>query len=401
MSTSLKIERQNGNVVKALPGEDHITGFMAYLATGDIPAGFKSEHVQALSSIEAAEAAGIIDHTTGADGEETPAAWGLRVIHYHLSEIYRLNPGVSLYVGIFEKPTGSNMTFAEIKTVQNYAGSRIRQMGVWCGDSALSEDDLVTLQGIGDNLAESAGELSIIYAPKVDSVQTLPTDIAGGGKNRVSVVIGQAGSGMGAELYKDAKNSAKASVSGLGVVLGLVSSAKVHQCIAWVKEFPTGVSVPAFGDGTLLRDMDRAMVEQLDTARYLFFDTKTGQAGSYMNDSHTMDSAQSDYASIESVRTMDKAVRGVRAYIIPELGGNVYVDADSGQLASYTVAYLETVANHALEDMERAGELSGYKAEIDPAQDVAATSTVDIVIKQVAVPVMRHVRIKIGFAKSV
>ena len=128
MSTSLKIERQNGNVVKALPGEDHITGFMAYLATGDIPAGFKSEHVQALSSIEAAEAAGIIDHTTGADGEETPAAWGLRVIHYHLSEIYRLNPGVSLYVGIFEKPTGSNMTFAEIKTVQNYAGSRIRQM---------------------------------------------------------------------------------------------------------------------------------------------------------------------------------------------------------------------------------------------------------------------------------
>ena len=91
----------------------------------------------------------------------------------------------------------------------------------------------------------------------------------------------------------------------------------------------------------------------------------------------------------------------MRAYIIPELGGNVYVDADSGQLASYTVAYLETVANHALEDMERAGELSGYKAEIDPAQDVAATSAVDIVIKQVAVPVMRHVRIKIGFAKSV
>lgn len=401
MSTSLKIERQNGNVVKTLAGEDHVTGFVAYLAATEIPAGFKSEHVQPLSSIEAAEAAGIIDHTTDADGVETPAAWGLRAVHYHLSEIYRLNPGVSLYVGLFEKPTGGNMTFAEVKTIQNFAGSRLRQAGVWCGDRALSEDDLDKLQGIGDNLAENAGELMILYAPKVDSVQTLPTDIAGGGKCRVSVVIGQAGSGDGAELYKDKGNSGKASVSGLGTVLGLVSRAKVHQCIAWVKEFPTGISVPAFGDGTLLRDLDRAMVEQLDTARYLFFDTKTGQAGSYMNDSHTMDSALSDYASIESVRTMDKAVRGIRAYVIPELGGNVYVDADTGQLASYTVAYLETVANHALEDMERAGELSGYKAEIDPAQDVAATSTVDIVIKQVAVPVMRHVRIKIGFAKSV
>lgn len=401
MSTSLKIERQNGNVVKALAGEDHITGFVAYLATNDLPASFKTDHVQPLSTIEAAEAAGIIDHTTDSDGVETPAAWALRAVHYHLSEIYRLNPGVSLYVGLFAKPAGNSMTFAEVKTVQNYAGGRVRQCGVWCGDRALSEDDLVTLQGIGDNLAENAGELSLLYAPKVESVQTLPTDIAGGGKSRVSVVIGQAGSGTGAELYKDKGNTGKASVSGLGTVLGLVSRAKVHQCIAWVKEFPTGVSVPAFGDGTLLRDLDRAMVEQLDTARYLFFDTKTGQAGSYMNDSHTMDTAQSDYASIESVRTMDKAVRGVRAYVIPELGGNVYVDPDSGQLASYTVAYLETVANHALEDMERAGELSGYKAEIDPAQDVAATSTVDIVIKQVAVPVMRHVRIKIGFAKSV
>ncbi len=79
----------------------------------------------------------------------------------------------------------------------------------------------------------------------------------------------------------------------------------------------------------------------------------------------------------------------------------MYVDADTGKLASYTVAHLETVAGHALEDMEKAGELSGYKAEIDPDQDVAASSTVDIVLKKVAVPVMRHVRIKIGFAKTV
>ena len=65
-------------------------------------------------------------------------------------------------------------------------------------------------------------------------------------------------------------------------------------------------------------------------------------------------------------------------------------------MASYTVAHLETVANQALEAMERAGELSGYKVEIDPAQDVASTSLVEFVIKNVAVPVMRHVRIKSG-----
>ena len=401
MSTSLNIDRQNGNVPKSLPGEDHITGLVIYMAAGDIPAGFKTERVQALSTIDAAEAAGIVDYTTAADGTQTAAPWAVRVLHYHLSELYRINPAVSLYVGIFEKPQGDNMTFAEIKTVQNFADGRIRQLGVWCGDRVPSEDDLTAIQGQAATLEAQGAELSVVYAPKVANVKQISTKLAGGNKCRVSVVIGQAGSGTGAELYKDKANAAKASVSGLGVVLGLISKAKVHQCIAWVKEFPTGISLPAFGDGTLLRDMDKALVEQLDTARYLFFVTQQGQSGSYMNDSHTMDSATSDYASIESVRTMDKGARGVRAYLIPELGGNVYVDADTGKLASYTVAHLETVAGHALEDMEKAGELSGYKAEIDPDQDVAASSTVDIVLKKVAVPVMRHVRIKIGFAKTV
>lgn len=394
MSTRLTINRTNGNVPKTLQGEDHITGFVAYLPDTEIPESFKTERVQALSMIDAAEAAGIT-----ADA----ASWAVKVLHFHLSEIYRTNPAVSLYVGIFAKPSGASdaYTFAELKTVQNFAGGRIRQMGVWCGDRNMSADDITTLQGIGDTLADQAAELSILYAPKVANVKQITQGAAGIGKSRVSVVIGQAGSGTGATLYKDKGNAAKSSVSGLGTVLGLLSRAKVHQCIAWVREFPTGISVPAFGDGTLFRDLDKALVEQLDKARYLFFITQPGQTGSYLNDSHTMDEATSDYAAIESVRTMDKAVRGVRTYIVPELGGNVYVDAESGKLASYSVSHLENVANLALEDMERAGELSGYKAEIDPEQDVVSTGRIDIVIKNVASPVIRHINIKIGFAKTV
>lgn len=393
MSTKLTINRTNGNVPKTLPGEDHISGFVAYLPETELPESFKTEHVQALSTIDAAEAAGITADST---------SWVVKVLHYHLSEIYRVNPAVSLYVGLFAKPTISdNYTFAELKTVQNFAGGRIRQIAVWCGDRNMSADDIVTLQGIGDALAAEAAELSILYAPKVANVKQITKEVAGTGKSRVSVVICQAGSGTGATLYKDKANSAKSSVSGLGTVLGLLSRAKVHQCIAWVREFPTGITLPAFGDGTLYRDMDKALIEQLDTARYLFFVTQPGQTGSYMNDSHTMDEATSDYAAIESVRTMDKAVRGIRKYIVPELGGNVYVDAESGKLASYSVENLITVANLALEEMERAGELSGYKADIDPDQDVASTGTLDIVIKNVASPVIRHINIKIGFAKSV
>ncbi|TGY07472.1 DUF2586 family protein [Bacteroides acidifaciens] len=394
MSTRLTINRTNGNVPKTLQGEDHITGFVAYLPDAETPASFKTDRVQPLSTIDAAEAAGITADAT---------SWAVRVLHYHLSEIYRTNPAVSLYVGIFAKPTGASdaYSFAELKTVQNFAGGRIRQIGVWCGDRNMSADDIVTLQGIGDTLEDQAAELSILYAPKVANIKQITQDAAGIGKSRVSVVIGQAGSGTGATLYKDKGNAAKSSVSGLGTVLGLLSRAKVHQCIAWVRGFPTGINVPAFGDGTLYRDLDKALVEQLDKARYLFFVTQPGQTGSYMNDSHTMDEATSDYAAIESVRTMDKAVRGIRAKVVPDLAGNVYIDPETGKLKSYSVSYLESLANQALEEMERNGELSGYKVAIDPEQKVMSTGRIEFVIENVASPVVRHFNIKIGFSQTV
>ena len=51
--------------------------------------------------------------------------------------------------------------------------------------------------------------------------------------------------------------------------------------------------------------------------------------------------------------------------------------------------------------MEKAGELSGYQAKIDPEQDVLSTSTVEVVIKNVPVGVIRRMRVKIGYVKKI
>lgn len=388
---SIKFQRTNGNIPKTLAGQDHISGFVAYVTA--LPSGFsESARIQPCSSIETAEKLGI----TSGEG----VAWEIRLLHYHLSEVFRLNPGITLYVGLFAKPTGGNYTFSEVKTMQNYAGGALRQVGVWCGHKELAPGDLTALQGIATYLQEYDRPLSIGYAPKVTSVTSMPSNLAGAGKCNVSVVIGQAGKGVGADLYAEAANTGKASVSGLGVWLGITSKAAVHQSIASVENFPTGVDLPAFGDGTLLRDLDTAIIESLDTSRFLFFVTYDGFADSYFNDSHTMDDATSDYAMIENVRTMDKAVRGIRRALLPKLGGTLYVDAETGQLASYEVEYLTTIANKPLEDMQKAGELSGLLVEIDPDQDVLSSSELEIVIKQVPVGVLRRIKCKIGFAKS-
>lgn len=388
MATSLTIVRQNGNVPKSQNGQDHVSGFVAYLLEADIPAAFKTEPVQAVSTIDKAEELGITADAT---------AWSVKMLHYQLEEVFRINPSITLYVGLFSKP--ESMTFQEMKTVQNYAEGAIRQMAIWNGDTAPTADNIVKLEAVADSLDTENAPLSTLYAPLVSNYKNLPSNLATNNP-RVSVVIAQAGSGTGAELYKSKDNKTKATVSAIGVALGTLSKAAVHQCIAWVKNFPSGISMPALGDGTLVRTIDKGELEKLDTNRYLFLNNVVGVAGSYWNDSHTMDSPISDYAAIESVRTMDKAVRGIRTYLTPELGGNVYIDPDTGKLQSYTVSHLETTANIPLEEMEKAGELSGYKAEIDAEQDVLSTSTIEVTIKNVPVGVVRKFKVKIGFVKS-
>lgn len=388
MATSLTIVRQNGNVPKSQNGQDHVSGFVAYLLEADIPAAFKAEPVQAVSTIDKAEELGITADAT---------AWSVKMLHYQLEEVFRINPSITLYVGLFSKP--ESMTFQEMKTVQNYAEGAIRQMAIWNGDTAPTADNIVKLETVADSLDTENAPLSTLYAPLVSNYKNLPSNLATNNP-RVSVVIAQAGSGTGAELYKSKDNKTKATVSAIGVALGTLSKAAVHQCIAWVKNFPSGISMPALGDGTLVRTIDKGELEKLDANRYLFLNNVVGVAGSYWNDSHTMDSPTSDYAAIESVRTMDKAVRGIRTYLTPELGGNVYIDPDTGKLQSYTVSHLETTANIPLEEMEKAGELSGYKAEIDAEQDVLSTSTIEVTIKNVPVGVVRKFKVKIGFVKS-
>lgn len=389
---SLEIKRQNGNVPKSLPGQDHVSGMIFYVNEADIPDDFKTEAVQAVSTIDAAEALGIT-----ADAK----SWATRVMHYQLSEVFRINNGITLYVGIFTKPAAH--TFAELATVQNYADGAIRQFGIWDGLTELTKENVTLLQSQADALDINNAPVSVGYAPSLKKgYQQLPTDIANNAC-RVSVIIAQPGgtNDTGALLFAEETNkTTKNAVSCIGVWLGHVSAASVHESISWVKKFPSGISLPALSDGTAVRNIDKAWLEKLDTARYLFLTPIVGVSGSYWNDSHNMDAATSDYNAIELVRTMDKACRGIRTYLTPELGGNVYIDASTGKLQSYTVAHLETTANKALEDMEKAGELSGYQAQIDPDQDVLSSSTVEVVIKNVPVGVIRKIKVKIGYVKS-
>ena len=216
-----------------------------------------------------------------------------------------------------------------------------------------------------------------------------------GGKCNVSLLIGcDADAGLQAALGDFAFYGC------IGLCVGAISKSKVHESIAWVGQFPLGLKAPALFNGSLIRNTPTLDLELLNGRRYIFPVIHAGDADNYFNDSHTLDVDSSDYAYIENVRTIDKACRGIRSKLLPWLNSPLKVDPDTGHLDSGVVSFLETTAGEALTEMENAGELSGYKVEIDPDQNVIANSEVEIIIKKVPVGVMRKVHVKIGFASS-
>lgn len=369
---NFEIIKGQGSVPKALPNKDHVSGIIFCYET--TPSGYG---YQVFETKESAIA--------------SIASEGYEVAKYHIEEYFRMQPAGRLWVGF----AGTNSDLGtEVEAMQTFAEGEIRQMAVWNGTEQASDADITSLQTAATKLETVGSPLSILYTAM--GAEGLTTSRKAGNCN-VSVVIGEDLSvGNKAETIRIAEKegSGYKAISAIGACLGCVSLANVNESIAWVAKFNLGFSSVGLIGGVPVSDKTG-----LDGKGFLFLVKYDGVAGAYWNDSHTMDVATSDYNSIESVRTIDKACRGVRTYLLPYLASPVYLN-DDGTMRADSLANLKNVAGQALEAMERAGELSGYVVEIDAKQNILVNSTVEFVIKNVAVGVMRNIKIKIGYVTN-
>ena len=283
---TLVINRQNGNISKTPAGRDHVSGLLFLVSTADaIPDEFADDHFAACSSTKTADDLGLTASDT----------YG-----YHVHEALRLNPGLTLWVGFAVR----SEDFKGVSEIQRAASGEIRQLGILDTAKEISRATVAALQAQADALDEAWMPLSIIIAPKVTTLASLPDDIAASSP-AVSVLIGR-------DLV--------ASAPAIGTLIGILSARAVNESIAWVERCETGLTAPAFSDGTPYTDVDKAVLEKLDAARYIYLRTYPGLAGVFFSDSHNMDDELSDYNTIELQRTMDKAVRGTRTQLLPQLG---------------------------------------------------------------------------------
>ncbi len=384
-------QKTNGGLGRTLPGKDQISGMLFYTPNATVlPAGFGTNKVKQILSLADAEAKGI-----------TSISADYKVLNYHISEFFRISPASTLYVMIAAAPATGSIDFAELHDLINFSTATIRQVGIYNVEAAFATADVNTIQAVGDALAAEHKPFSILYQPDFSAVADLTAlnDLHTLTAPNVSVLIGQDGAGTGAALF----TAVGKTIGVLGAALAAVSLANVSESIAWPKKFKpvtgTELDEPAFAEGSNLSALAQAAIQGVNDKGYIFLVKLIGLSGSYFNDSFTCVALTDDFAYIENNRTIDKAIRGIRTYLLPELNGPLQLDPSTNKLSIDTIQYYQTRASKPLEQMQADGDVSGFDIYIDPAQDVVGTNTLTVKVTLVIKGVARTINVQIGLGK--
>lgn len=377
--------KQDGSIGGNLPNEDHISALVFLYSYDTTPPTIDYE-IGEYTGIKDAESKGIIKETYSFE-------------HYHISEFFRINPNARLFVG-YEIAEDASYTFAILKTLQNLANGNIRQFGILDKEAFLASR-IASINSVLLELEEEHKPAIAVYGADMSNANILSLpDLRERTDHKVSVLLSNGEDandyGLDVKLPK---------VPAIGNLLGIISKAAIHENIGWIEKFRADgngfLENIRFCTGQKYSEVAESTLQALNNKGYIFHRYHIGIAGTYYNDSHTATAITSDYCYLERNRTIDKAIRGMRQYLLPKLNSPIDLDAQTGRLSIPLIKSFENLAGKALEQMQKDGELSGFKVSIDPNQDILTTSNLLVTVQLVIKGVARQITVSVAFAKSV
>ena len=376
--------------------KDKISGILFFNDT--LPAGFSSTaRVKKVYSLEEAEALGILEGSVNHDVD-----W------YHISEYFRGNTEGELWIGFYAVPTPS-YTWAEITSMLVAAGGEIRQLAVYANGLTYASTQVTAIQAVWAALGAAYQQVSILYAANMAAITAVTgwagiADLRALTARKVTVVASESGSGAGLALA-----TAKAySITNIGLALGNVSKSSVEQSIGNPQNFNISdgveMEIPALANGDICGGVDSVISDAIlgglkDKGYLICRKYEPDITGTYFERVPTSVASSNDFAWIEPNRTVDKAIRGVRTALIPQLNQNVLLKAD-GTLRDDTIGYFTDLAQTPITQMQADDEISAGDVLIDPTQDVLGTSTLTITIRIVPVGIAETIVVNIGLTTS-
>ncbi len=364
------------------------------------------------------------------------------VMHYHVSEFFRMKPNGKLYIGIYAEGSFDGTGIAEMI---DYAQGELRRIGGLETVEPFATSQLSAIQAILETKRDEHKPADFIWHANMSGLDSsLLSDLTNATASKVNVnacedgnylqaaysdsvayIVGDkvtfldkvyinisSGTGVNptistswAEINVNLRAVTGYSISTLGNELGVKASGAISQSIAEVQAFNLTssniLSEAGLATGELFKDMATGLKDSIADKNYTFLRNFEGREGVYYTDSYTAISRSDDYNSLERNEVMDEAERLVYSALLPRLNSRVYLN-DSGQLSRDVIDDYTELCVTALTALETSGDISGAPTvTIDPNQNIAQTSKLEITFTIQPVGIARNIEVNNSYKVNI
>lgn len=370
----------NTTLGRTNPDNDHVSALIIGVPSATAaPSSMTKDEPNLLTSITDAVNAGL-DQTYDQDNFTPAYEW--------VREYFRFCPKGKLVVMFTNTPVtiatavASVMNFLpDVKMIGivKVADSHTVTNGIYAGLSA----DASAAQAVADALRSANTPVSFFLDGTAMTTPSSLPDISALDCPDVEIVIGQDTDHLD-ELSLDAKNK---KYSCLGTVLGVNAQNPVHESHGWVQKgnlqgkASDGAQLfqaARFSNGSLASTYSSAF-DTLISKGYTFPVQYAAYPGVFFKDDPTAGNALNNVQSVHESRTLNKAIRKTYTALLPFVNSPIQIDPETGKISPETITAFEAQAGLGLLDMQRQGNVSGYRVYVDPDQDVLTNEGVIVV----------------------
>jgi hypothetical protein len=176
----------------------------------------------------------------------------------------------------------------------------------------------------------------------------------------------------------------------VGTALGLVSRAKVSECIGWVQKFdmrsenPIRFAKIGLSNNLPIGAYTEADKNMLHAKGYNYLINRVGSAGVYFNSDNVIAPATHDYYCLANGRTIDKVQRQLYAALLPHINKPTTL-LPNGRMQPQEINFFESLCAEKLESMKSVMDISQYQIYIDPMQIIIINNTLVIQVRIIPV----------------
>lgn len=204
-----------------------------------------------------------------------------------------------------------------------------------------------------------------------------------GSYNRVCVVLSSDGKLGESKLY----------CAAIGQVLGRAAKIAVNRNIGRVSD--GAIAANGYLTDGKTPEEHFAEFNLLDDAGFIFYRTFVGKNGYYLNGDATATATSDDYCYLSNGRVIDKAVVITYQTYIDDILDDIEVDEDKGTMTTPLCKAFEASIIRAV-TTRMAGEISGFSAYINPAQNILSSGKMDVVCDIVPKGTLRHISVNLS-----